>query len=67
MNLAEGMLLAGGGWASLPYSGSRLDRAGGRRTDAGWIATLLDDSETRLIPAWRDQCLVSGDPPVPAI
>ncbi|HEX6527404.1 MAG TPA: NAD(+) diphosphatase, partial [Streptosporangiaceae bacterium] len=47
--------------------GSRLDRAGGRRTDAGWIATLLDDSETRLIPAWRDQCLVSGDPPVPAI
>jgi len=67
MNLAEGALPAGGGWVSLPYSGSRLDRAGGRRTDASWIAALLDDGEARLIPVWRDQCLVSGDPPVPAI
>ena len=54
--------------ASLPYSGCLLDRASGRRADASWIAALLDDvTNIRLIPVWRDQCLVSGDPPVPVI
>jgi NAD+ diphosphatase len=50
----------------LPYSGGPLDRASSHRADPSWIAALLDDpSRTRLIPLWRDQCLVSGDPPVP--
>jgi NAD+ diphosphatase len=52
----------------LPYSGCLLDRAPGRRTDPGWIAALLNDAtRTRLIPIWRDRCLVSGEPPVTTI
>ena len=53
---------------SLAYSGCRLDRASGRRADARWIAALLDDvANARLMPLWRDHCLVSGDPPVPVM
>jgi NAD+ diphosphatase len=53
---------------SLMYSGGPLDRASYRRTDPGWIAGLLDDVSTaRLIPVWRDHCLVSGDPPRPVM
>jgi NAD+ diphosphatase len=45
-----------------------LNRASDRRADAGWIDGILDaDAGTRLIPMWRDKCLVSGDPPVPVI
>jgi NAD+ diphosphatase len=52
----------------LPYSGCLLDRAPSQRTDPGWIAALLNDvTRTRLIPLWRDRCLVSGDPPAAAI
>ena len=50
---------------SLTYSGGFLDRASGRRSDPGWVATVLDAPGTRLIPVWRDYCLVSGDPPGP--
>jgi NAD+ diphosphatase len=49
----------------LTYTGGWLDRAGGRRADAKWLDELLDSPDTTLIPFWRDQCLVSGDPPVP--
>ena len=52
----------------VPYSDCRLDRAAGRRTDESWIARLLHDAPgARLIPLWRDHCLVSGDPPEPVI
>jgi NAD+ diphosphatase len=47
------------------YSGAFLDRANDRRSDPGWVAALLDAPRTRLIPIWRDYCLVSGDPPAP--
>jgi NAD+ diphosphatase len=50
---------------NLAYSGGFLDRASGRRPDPGWIAMLLDAPRARLIPVWRDHCLVSGDPPAP--
>jgi NAD+ diphosphatase len=49
----------------LTYNGGWLDRAGGRRADATWLDGLLNSPGTTLIPFWRDQCLVSGDPPVP--
>lgn len=56
------------GSVSLPYSGGPVDRASYRRGDDGWIAALLDHGgKARLIPVWRDQCLVSGDPPVPVM
>jgi NAD+ diphosphatase len=50
---------------SLTYSGGFLDRASDRRSDPGWIATLLEGPQPRLIPIWRDHCLVSGDPAAP--
>jgi NAD+ diphosphatase len=50
---------------SLTYSGGYLDRASDRRCDPGWVAALADARGTRLIPVWRDYCLVSGDPPAP--
>ncbi len=49
----------------LTYTGGWLDRAGGRRADAEWLDELLNSPDTTLIPFWQDQCLVSGDPPVP--
>ena len=53
---------------SLMYSGCPLDRASYRRADPGWIAGLLGDvPAARLIPVWRDHCLVSGDPPLPVM
>lgn len=53
--------------AALAYSGGCLDRASGRRADPQWVNTILKTSGTRLIPMWRDQCVVSGDPPKPVI
>ena len=32
------------------FAGNPLDRVSQRRQDAGWIASLLDDPETRLLP-----------------
>ena len=49
----------------LAYSGGYLDRASYRRSDPGWVAALADSPGARLVPLWRDHCLVSGDPPVP--
>lgn len=40
------------------YSGGSLDRAGERRSDVGWLAERLTHPTTRLIPLWRNQCLV---------
>jgi len=49
----------------LAYSGGWLDRAGGRRTDPGWVAAALAAPGARLLPMWRDRCLVTGEPPAP--
>jgi NAD+ diphosphatase len=49
----------------LTYTGGWLDRAGGRRGDTKWLDDLRSSPDATLIPFWRDQCLVSGDPPVP--
>jgi NAD+ diphosphatase len=50
---------------NLTYCGGFLDRASYRRSDPGWVAAVLDSPQARLIPVWRDHCLVSGDPPAP--
>lgn len=49
----------------LAYSGRWLDRASVRRSDPRWVASVLAVPHTRVIPMWRDHCLVSGDPPAP--
>ncbi len=53
--------------AALAYSGGCLDRASDRRADPQWVHAILDAAGTRLIPMWQDQCMVSGDPPLPVI
>jgi NADH pyrophosphatase NudC (nudix superfamily)/SAM-dependent methyltransferase len=49
---------------TVPYAGFCLDRAVDRRRDPVWVAAAAADPRARLYPMWRDQCLVSGDPPV---
>ena len=46
----------------LAYSGGLIDRAASQRNDPGWIDATLARAGTRLIPMWRDQCVVSGEP-----
>jgi hypothetical protein len=48
------------------FGGNPLDRASERRDDGGWIATLLDDPETRLL-ALRDLKPFTRGTAVPAL
>src|SRR6266571_7896111 len=51
----------------LAYSGGSIDRAANQRSDPGFLDATLAKASTRLIPMWRDHCVVSGEPPVPVI
>src|ERR1700749_2437551 len=51
----------------LAHSGGVLPRAANQRTEPSWVDATLARSSTRLIPMWRDQCVVSGEPAVPVI
>jgi NAD+ diphosphatase len=51
----------------LAYSGGVIDRASNHRSDPGWVDAILAADGARLIPMWRDQCIVSGEPAVPAM
>jgi NAD+ diphosphatase len=53
--------------AAVPYAGLGLDRAPGRREDAAWVAALAAGPRARIWPLWRDECLVTGDPPAPRV
>ncbi|MFI8365967.1 NAD(+) diphosphatase [Streptomyces sp. NPDC085466] len=46
------------------YSGLALDRAGDRRSDSAWITSLATRPGTRVVPLWRDRCLVRDGSPV---
>jgi NAD+ diphosphatase len=48
--------------AALPYNGLALDRAAGRRGDPDWIRSVLAGPASRVIPFWRDSCLVRTAP-----
>jgi NAD+ diphosphatase len=50
--------------ASLYYSGLGLDRAGGLRPDPAWIRAQQERPDRRVIPLWRDECLVTAGQPV---
>ncbi|HEU4700827.1 MAG TPA: NAD(+) diphosphatase [Gemmatimonadales bacterium] len=45
--------------APLGYTGGRLDRAGARRHDAGWLAALRAHPAARVVPVWREKNLVA--------
>jgi NAD+ diphosphatase len=49
------------GFDGLAYTGTRHDRAADRRDDPGWIADQLAREDARVIPMWRDRCLVPPD------
>jgi NAD+ diphosphatase len=38
---------------AMPFSGSPLDRAGDKRTDADWLATQLRDANSLVWPFWQ--------------
>lgn len=44
----------------LAYNGLALDRAAGRRGDPAWIQAVLARPGSRVVPFWRDSCLVRG-------
>jgi NAD+ diphosphatase len=48
----------------LAYSGNPLDRAAAHRGDDAWLSSRRGDPAARVLPLWRDQCLVDGDRPV---
>jgi NAD+ diphosphatase len=50
--------------AATPYSGGWLDRASASRIDPAWVRTQLDDPRSRLLPMWRDRCLVTAAAPL---
>lgn len=51
---------------TLPYNGLTLDRAGAKRMDEGWVTELRSRPHTRLIPLWRDRCLLLDRRPISA-
>jgi NAD+ diphosphatase len=48
------------GRAPNPYAETGLDRASGRRGDADWLAALLADPATAIVPLWRSRNLVAA-------
>ena len=49
---------------SLYYTGLGLDRASALRSDPAWMRAQRERPDVRLIPLWRDNCLISGGRPV---
>src|SRR5258706_571022 len=50
------------GESVMPYSGRWLDRAPLRRSDPAWLAKVRRTPNARLVPIWRDNCVVHGNP-----
>jgi len=44
------------------FAGAFVDRIGERRKDPDWLASAIEDENSRFIPVWGDKCLVGGDP-----
>lgn len=45
------------------FAGAFVDRGGERRKDPEWLGEALESDESRFVPVWREQCLISGEPP----
>ena len=52
---------------ALAYSGGTIDRASNQRTDPAFLDATLAAPGARVIPMWRDRCIVTGDPAVPVL
>jgi len=52
------------GSPATPYSGGWLDRASASRIDRPWVLARLSDARSRVLPLWRDRCLVSAGTPI---
>jgi NAD+ diphosphatase len=50
--------------STMYYSALRLDRAAATRGDPEWVAKVLAQDNTTVMPLWRDQCLVRDGSPV---
>jgi NAD+ diphosphatase len=48
----------------LAYTGGSLDRASARRADPRWVEATLSAPTARVIPLWRDRCLIAADRPL---
>ena len=48
---------------NLSYSGAGLDRATAFRRDETWVAGLLADPQTRIVPVWRGSNLIVENSP----
>lgn len=42
------------------FTSVRLDRLAEHRDDADWVAGILQSEDTRLVPLWRNRCLLTG-------
>jgi len=54
----------GRGEAPTPYSGGWLERASASRIDPSWVLARLSEPRRRVLPLWRDRCLVSAGTPL---
>ncbi len=44
------------------FAGAFVDRSGERRKDSEWLASAAEGPDSRFVPVWGDQCLVTGEP-----
>jgi NAD+ diphosphatase len=52
---------------TLAYTRMPLDRASALRTDPQWVAATLAQPAARVVPMWRNRCLVAGVPGSPVV
>jgi NAD+ diphosphatase len=45
------------------FAGAFVDRGSERRKDPEWLGEALESDDSRFVPVWREQCLISGEPP----
>ncbi|MFF5174189.1 NAD(+) diphosphatase [Micromonospora sp. NPDC000089] len=46
---------------TMAYGGGWLDRAAALRADPEWVSARRAEPTSRVLPLWRDRCLVDGD------
>src|SRR5690349_13013652 len=57
----RGMVIEG-----LAYTATPFDRAAALRTDPDWVTAQLARPDVRVVPVWRDRCLMRDGEPIAA-